>query len=289
MAIQGEKMKINVNQFSTGYSGKEILHDITFEISEPGIYVVLGKNGSGKTTLFRSLTGMLKPYSGTIKYNDVDLEKSDVKIAYLGHRDAIPTGMNVGAALKFFGKVEGVPDEAVNEMAERFGLKNMLGKSYQNLSQGQRRRVSLAKSLLGYKEILILDEPTSGLDPKISAQIRELMKQESKDRIILYSSHNLYEATDIGSEVIAISDGKILYVGDIGGLSTGHYRKGIRGTGIEDVTTDYKKDGNYYVFDLKSKEEAADLVSRLTTAGAKVYEVKDISNPLERFYDDSKE
>lgn len=73
MVTLGEKMKISANQFSTGYSGKEILHNLTFEISKPGIYVVLGKNGAGKTTLFRSLTGMLKPYSGTIKYNDVDL------------------------------------------------------------------------------------------------------------------------------------------------------------------------------------------------------------------------
>ncbi len=282
-------MKISANQFSTGYSGKEILHNLTFEISKPGIYVVLGKNGAGKTTLFRSLTGMLKPYSGTIKYNDVDLEKSDVRIAFLGHRDAIPIGMNVGSALKFFGRIEGVGDDSINELIERFGMKNMLAKSYQNLSQGQRRRVSLAKSLLGNKEVMILDEPTSGLDPKISSEIREFMKQESKDRIILYSSHNLYEATDIGSEIIAINEGKILYVGDIGGLSSGNYRIGIRGTGIEEVASDFKRDGNYYVFDLKSKEEAADLVSRLTTAGAKIYEVKDISNPLERFYDDSKE
>ncbi|OWP57423.1 MAG: hypothetical protein B2I17_00470 [Thermoplasmatales archaeon B_DKE] len=287
--VVGEIMKINLDHFSTGYSGKEILHDLTFEVSSPGIYVVLGKNGAGKTTLFRSMTGLLKPYSGTIRYNDVELEKSDVKIAYLGHRDSIPTGLSVENALKFFARVEGVPDESINDVIERFGLKKFLGQSYLNLSQGQRRRVSLAKSLLGEKELMILDEPTSGLDPKISSEIRELMKQESKDRIILYSSHNLYEATDIGSEVIAISEGKILYAGEMSGLSAGHYRIGIRGAGIEDVTSNYTKDGKYYVFDLKSQDEAADLVSRLTSSGAKLYEVRDISNTLERFYDESKE
>ncbi len=279
-------MKINVDHFSTGYSGKEVLHDLTFEVSNPGIYVVLGKNGAGKTTLFRSLTGMLKAYSGKITYNDVDLEKSEVKIAYLGQRDAIPAGMSVEVALRFFAKVEGVPDEAINNVSERFGLKKFLGQNYQNLSEGQRKRVSLAKSMLGEKEVMILDEPTSNLDPKISSEIRDFIKQESKDRIILYSSHNLYEATDIGSEVIAISDGRILYVGDMNGLSAGHYRIGIRGIGIEKVTSDYTLDGKYYVFDLKSQDEAADLVSLLASSGARVYEVKDISNVLERFYDE---
>ena len=282
-------MKINVDHFSTGYSGNEVLHDLTFEITRPGIYVVLGKNGSGKTTLFRAMTGMLQPYSGLIKYNDVELEKSDVRIAYLGHKDAIPTGMTVGSALKFFGRVEGVSDETVNEVIEKFGLKKILLQNYLNLSQGQRKRVSIAKSLIGNKEVMILDEPTSNLDPKISSEIRDLMKEEARDRIILYSSHNLYEASDIGSEVIAISEGKVLYVGDMKGLSSGHYRIGIRGDGIEKVTSDYKMDGKYYVFDLKSESEAADLVSRLTGLGARLYEVRDISNPLERFYDESKE
>ncbi len=282
-------MKINVDKFSTGYSGIEVLHDMTFNVSKPGIYVVLGKNGAGKTTLFRALTGMLKPFSGTIRYNDVDLEKTDVKIAYLGHKDAIPTGMTVQAALRFFGRVEGVSDEVVNGVVERFNLKKLLPRSYQNLSQGQRKRVSLAKSLIGDKEVMILDEPTASLDPKVSSEIREFMMTESKDRIILYSSHNLYEATDIGSEVIAISEGKILYVGEMSGLSTGHYRIGIIGTGIEQVTSEFTKEGKYYVFDLKSPDEAADLVSRLTSSGARVFEVKDISNPLERFYDESNE
>lgn len=278
---------MSVENFSTGYSGKEVLHDLTFEISRPGIYVVLGKNGAGKTTLFRAMTGMLRAFSGSIRYNDVELGKSEVQLAYLGHRNAIPSGLTVRAAMKFFGEIEGVTGSQVDDVVNELNLKDLLTRRVESLSQGQRKRVSLAKCLMGNKDIMILDEPTANLDPKVSAEIREFMLKGAQSKTILYSSHNLYEATELGTEVIALSEGRVMYTGDISGLSSENYRIGIRGTGIEDVATGYVKEGRYYVFDLKSPSEAADLVNRLTTSGARIFEVKDLTNPLERFYDDS--
>lgn len=280
-------MKVTVEDFSTGYDKKEVLHHLSFEVSRPGIYVVLGKNGAGKTTLFRAMTGMLRPFSGSIKYDDVILDNSDVEIAYLGHKNAIPTGMTVRGAMQFFGGIEGATSEIIKDMISEFNLEDLLDRRVQNLSQGQRKRLSLAKCLFGKKDVMILDEPTASLDPKVSAEIRSFMTNQSRSSTILYSSHNLYEATEIGNEVIALSEGKVLYFGDMSGLSVGSYRIGVRGSGIEEVTTDFQKDGRYYIFDLKSPSEAAELVSKLTSAGAKVYEVKDLSNPLERFYDES--
>lgn len=282
-------MKINVDNFSTGYSGTEVLHGLNFEISHPGIYVVLGKNGAGKTTLFRAMTGMLRPYSGGIKYNDVELDKSDVNIAYLGHRNAIPTGLTVRSAMNFFAEIEGTSDEQLRSIMEEFNLESLRDRRVESLSQGQRKRVALAKCLLGDKEVMILDEPTASLDPKISSEIRDFMRKGSNAKTILYSSHNLYEATDLGTEVIALSEGKVMYTGDMSGLSSENYRIGIRGTGIEESATGYSKEGRYYVFDLGSPAEAAELVNKLSSSGARIYEVKDLSNPLERFYDDSSE
>ena len=71
-------MKITVDDFSTGYDGVEVLHHIGFSIDLPGIYVVLGKNGAGKTTLFRAMTGMLKPFTGSIMFDDVPQAQSKV-------------------------------------------------------------------------------------------------------------------------------------------------------------------------------------------------------------------
>lgn len=279
-------MRIEVSDFSTGYQGREILHHLGFSIERPGIYVVLGKNGAGKTTLFRAMSGMLRPMSGYIHYDGQTIDSSDVRIAFLGHKSGIPTGMTVNNALRFFAGVEGATSEMLKTVIDEFELTGLLGRNVQTLSQGQRKRVSLAKCLLGQKDLMILDEPTTSLDPKVSSEIREFMTRQSSEMPILYSSHNLYEATDIGSQVIAINGGRIQYAGEIGGLSTDSYKVGIRGTGIEGAATGYQLEGNYYVFDLKSPADAAELISSLTSKGARIYEVKDMSNPLERFYND---
>ena len=280
-------MKIQAENFSTGYDRVEVLHHIIFLIEKPGIYVVLGKNGAGKTTLFRALTGMLRPFTGSITFDDIPQPESRVGIAYLSHKNSIPAGLTVRDAMKFFGRVEGVTDDDVTNIINKFNLTELLDKRVQSLSQGQRKRVSLAKSLIGNKSVMILDEPTANLDPKVSEEIRNLIRVQSRDSIVLYSSHNLYEAMDLGTEVIALNSGNLVYSGKIEGLKTDSYTIGIRGKGIENLATNYTIDGKYLVFKLNSPTEAAELISKLTAAGAMIYEVREMGNPLERFFNDT--
>ena len=103
-------MKIQAENFSTGYDRVEVLHHISFLIEKPGIYVVLGKNGAGKTTLFRALTGMLRPFTGSITFDDIPQPESRVGIAYLSHKNSIPAGLTVRDAMKFFGRIECIVD-----------------------------------------------------------------------------------------------------------------------------------------------------------------------------------
>lgn len=280
-------MKIQAENFSTGYDRVEVLHHISFLIEKPGIYVVLGKNGAGKTTLFRALTGMLRPFTGSIAFDDIPQPESRVRIAYLSHKNSIPAGLTVRDAMKFFGRIEGVTDDDVTNIINKFNLTELLDKRVQSLSQGQRKRVSLAKSLIGNKSVMILDEPTANLDPKVSEEIRNLIRVQSRDSIVLYSSHNLYEAMDLGTEVIALNSGDLVYSGKIEGLKTDSYTIGIRGKGIENLATNYTVDGKYLVFKLNSPTEAAELISKLTAAGAMIYEVREMGNPLERFFNDT--
>ena len=280
-------MKIQAENFSTGYDQVEVLHHISFLIEKPGIYVVLGKNGAGKTTLFRALTGMLRPFTGSITFDDIPQPESRVGIAYLSHKNSIPAGLTVRDAMKFFGRVEGVTDDDVTNIINKFNLTELLDKRVQSLSQGQRKRVSLAKSLIGNKSVMILDEPTANLDPKVSEEIRNLIRVQSRDSIVLYSSHNLYEAMDLGTEVIALNSGNLVYSGKIEGLKTDSYTIGIRGKGIENLATNYTIDGKYLVFKLNSPTEAAELISKLTAGGAMIYEVREMGNPLERFFNDT--
>ena len=120
---------------SSGYGGRPILHDITFKAEESAIYVVLGPNGAGKTTLFRTIAGILEPYSGRVLFNGEDLARSEARkrINYLSHYNAIPEEMTVRGALAFYAKIEG---GSADEVISLLNLEDLKEKKVSDLSQG---------------------------------------------------------------------------------------------------------------------------------------------------------
>ncbi len=101
---------LELNNISSGYNGKIVLHDISFKLQEPSIYVVLGPNGAGKTTLFRTIAGILEPYSGKIlldNQNTTTSGEARTRMSYLSQYNAMPEEMTVYNALKFYSEIEG--------------------------------------------------------------------------------------------------------------------------------------------------------------------------------------
>ena len=113
--------KLELQDVSAGYGAEEVIHNISFKMTEPSIYVVLGPNGAGKTTLFRTICGILRPFSGQARFDDLDLfdsKEARRRIAYLSHLNALPEEMTVFNTLKYYidmvlgpheRKVEGLP------------------------------------------------------------------------------------------------------------------------------------------------------------------------------------
>jgi ABC-2 type transport system ATP-binding protein len=271
---------------TSGYYNKKVIDGISFAINEPAIYVVLGPNGAGKTTLFRTLAGILKPTSGKIEINGIPSEMQEARqqLAFLTHVDGIPDGMKVVDALNFYARIEGAGADVVSQVIEMLNLQNLRDRYFSQLSQGQRKRVSVARIFLSEKQVYLLDEPTSNLDPKVSKEIRELILELSKNKVVLYSSHNLFEAREIGSRVIAIKNGKLAVFGKIDEIRTDRYVIGIRVSAGEKVLESKKKDGDYYLFELNGPADVPNLLSDLSTSGVKIREVKEMQNPLEELF-----
>lgn len=270
----------------SGYYGKKVLDGISFSIDKPSVYVVLGPNGAGKTTLFRTLAGILKPISGRVEVEGRPSETTEARrhLDYLSHIDGIPDGMKVIDALRFYARVEKVGEKEVRDVLKLLGLENLEQRYFVQLSQGQKKRVSVARIFLRKKEIYLLDEPTSNLDPKVAKEIRELILGLSKDRVVLYSSHNLYEAREIGNEVIAISQGKLALFGRIDDIKTRRYIVGIKSPNAENVLKENKREGGYYLLELSGPEEVPKVVSELVAKGVQIREVKEMQNPLEELF-----
>ncbi len=275
---------LELNNITSGYNGQAILHDISFKLKEPSIYVVLGPNGAGKTTLFRTIAGVLEPFSGEILLDGQNITNSREarKRMSFFSQNAMPEEMTVFNALKFYADMEGGdPDNAI-DLLDLDQLKN---KRFSDLSQGQKKRAAIAKVFLCERDLYLLDEPTANLDPAVSKEIRDIILKLSKDKMILYSSHNLYEATDIGTYLILIKNGSVTFFDKISNIKPKQYRVGIKASTDISKIVDAQREGDYFVLNVSSPEDAGLALKKLVENGILVTEMRQLDNPLQELFE----
>ncbi len=277
---------ISCRSVRSGYLGNEVLHDISFTIDKPGVYVVLGPNGAGKTTLFRTLAGILSPYSGEVYVGGSDGDRQEARdhLHYLSHVDGIPDGLKVREALQFYATVERATSTDVDRVLHMLEIENLSDNFLSQLSAGQKKRVSIARVFLREREIYLLDEPTSNLDPKLAREIRTLILGLSQNKIVLYSSHNLFEAREIGQYVLAIKAGRLSLFDRLENLRAARFIVGIRVLQPTDALAGYARQGDYYLRELTGPEEVPALLSDLQARGVRIRELREMENPLEDLF-----
>ncbi len=287
MESPGSSAGIECRSVSSGYLGSEVLRDISFTVDEPAVYVVLGPNGAGKTTLFRTLAGILRPYRGEVRIGGVPLgpRGSRSPLHYLSHLDGMPEGLTVRDALEVYAGVEGAGAGDVERVLNLLGIRDLADRYLAQLSSGQRKRASVARVFLRDRAIYLLDEPTANLDPKVAREIRTLILELAREKIVLYSSHNLFEAREIGRYVLAIKGGRIHHFGRIDDLRGSRYVIGVRTLEPSDALADWRHEGEYYVRELSGPEEVPKLLADLQARGVKMREIREMANPLEDLFD----
>jgi ABC-2 type transport system ATP-binding protein len=274
------------DRVSSGYLGQRVLTDITFEITEPAIYVVLGPNGAGKTTLFRTLAGILEPYTGTVRVDGEPITQQHARdrLHFLSHIDGIPDTLRVREALEFYARVEHASPADVDRVLDLLEIRDLSDRYFSSLSQGQKKRVSIGRIFLRERTIYLLDEPTSNLDPRVAKEIRDLVLRLSEDRIVLYSSHNLFEAREIGRYVLTVKGGRLGIFQRIADLRAANFQIGIRPLGDPGSLNQYPKEGEYYVRELSGPEEVPRVLKELDAAGIRIRELREMGNPLEDLF-----
>jgi ABC-2 type transport system ATP-binding protein len=268
----------------SGYNGVDVLRGINLSVTDPSIYVVLGPNGAGKTTLLRTIGGILEPHRGRVTFDGQDVyasRETRKRMSYLSHLNALPEEMTVRGALEFYASIEGGDVAAVMDMLDLGALAET---KVSRLSQGQKKRASIGKTLLNDRDLYLLDEPTSNLDPTAAKEVRDLLLEFSKRKIVLYSSHNLFEAKEIGTFLILIRDGVLRFFDRIENLRTSAYRVGIKARGDVSKVVDAKLENGYFVLTVSSPEEVGEIVKKLVLEGIVVTEVKELDNPLEALF-----
>jgi ABC-2 type transport system ATP-binding protein len=131
-----------------------------------------------------------------------------------------------------------------------------------------------------------LDEPTTSLDPYAAKEIRDLVLKLSRDRLVLYSSHNLYEASDIGKNLILIKGGRVAFFDKIQNIKSKEYRVGFKAdSDVSNIIDARLEQSGYYVLNVSSPVEAGAALKKLVQSGVTVYEMRELGNPLQDLFD----
>jgi len=208
------KMSIEVKNLLKIYGEQKAVNDISFKVEKAEIVGFLGPNGAGKSTTMKIITGYLRQSSGSAKVCGINVADEPLaakkKIGYLPEANALYYDMYVREYLSFIAEVHrlnGKSKQRIEDVIQLTGLMVESKKKVGQLSKGYKQRVGLAAALIHDPEVLILDEPTSGLDPNQIIEIREVIKQQGKDKTVLFSSHILQEVEAICDRVIIINKG----------------------------------------------------------------------------------
>ena len=226
---------IEVINLSKTYKSKKAVKNINFKINENEIVGLLGPNGCGKTTTIAMILGLLKPTSGQVLINGLDIESHRIallhKMNFISPYIELPKKLTVKQNLIVYGKLYSVQNlnHRIDLLSDTLRLREFLNNVTGELSSGQKNRVSLAKALINDPTVLLLDEPTASLDPETGDFIRTFLENYKREKKIsvLLASHNMNEVKRLCNSVLMMKDGVIIDNGTPDQLIKKHGRENL--------------------------------------------------------------
>ena len=213
---------LKIKNISKSYGAQKVLCAINQEFGIGRIVGLLGPNGAGKSTLMKIVTGYIAADEGEVLIDGKRVAVDDVEtkrlVGYLPEHNPLYLDMYVREYLNFVAEVYGLKGvqkcDAVEGVVERTGLTLEANKKIGQLSKGYRQRVGIAAAIIHNPKVLILDEPTTGLDPNQLIEIRQLIKDLGRDRLVIFSTHIMQEVEQVCDDVIVINRGNVIEQGE---------------------------------------------------------------------------
>ena len=214
---------VKVEHLSHRYSVQWAIRDINLDITENGIYGLLGSNGAGKSTTMNIVCGVLKQTEGNVYIQGINLKEEPVEakkhLGFLPQKPPLQGDLTVEEYLSYVARVRqverGKVRKAVEEVLERCGITHFRKRLIRNLSGGYQQRVGIAQAIVHQPEFVVLDEPTNGLDPNQILEVRRLIKDIAEERTVILSTHILSEVQAICDYIYMIEQGRLVFTGTI--------------------------------------------------------------------------
>ena len=266
---------IQVRNLDKSFKEVHAVNDLSFAVKKGELFAFLGVNGAGKSTTISIMCGMLKKDKGSILIDNKDIEKDykniikDIGIVF---QNSLLDGVlsvkdNLMCRASLYGIYGNKAKERINKLATLLDFKNLLNRTVNKLSGGQRRKIDVARALLNDPKILILDEPTTGLDPQTRKTMWEVIEsyRKTKQMTVFLTTHYMEETTD-ADYVVILDSGKIVAQGtplELKNKYTGYFIT-LYNANIEDVKKlnlpyEVVKDGIIRI-EIKNTEAAKNLI-----------------------------
>lgn len=212
---------LSVQGLSKSYGQTQAVHEVSFDVLPGEIVGLVGSNGAGKTTIINMVLGVLQPSAGRILIAGLDLSKTPSQA--LAHTNfaavyaPLPGNLSVEQNLRVFGMIYGVKDlgDRIETLLDEYDLRRFRRTKCGVLSSGEQTRVVLAKAMINRPKLLLLDEPTASIDPSTARDIRARIRAfaATGQDAVLWTSHNMYEVSEVCDRVLFLARGRIVLQG----------------------------------------------------------------------------
>ncbi len=269
-------MALSVRNIVKKYGDYTAVDDLSFEMSEPGVFALLGTNGAGKTTTIRMILGMLACDSGEVLWDGKPFLAADKPVGYLAEERGLYPKYKILDQLIYFCTLKGMRrQDALRELDywfDRLSVTEHKNKKAEQLSKGNQQKIQLIAALAPNPELLILDEPLSGLDPVNAELFKDVIHEEMKrNKFIIMSSHQMTTIEEFCRDIVILNKGQTVLKGNLNEIKRSYGRVkltvkaegGITALAHECGLTAAEETPNGTSFNVQSEEQAHRLLGKI--------------------------
>ena len=222
-------MSLKVDHLTKTFGEKVAVDNISFEMTEPGVFGLIGTNGAGKTTTIRMILGIMGADSGSAVWNGKPITRETLAFGYMPEERGIYMKNKVLEQLVYFGMLRGTnrtdAKKSALRLMERLGVSEYKDMLAEKLSKGNQQKIQLMAALISEPEFLILDEPLSGLDPVNTDLFKGIIREEiAKNKYLIMSSHQMPTIEEFCTDITIMNRGQAVLQGNLNAIKKGYGR-----------------------------------------------------------------
>ena len=282
-------MSLELKNVSKSFVGKKAVDNISFSLTKPGVYGLLGTNGAGKTTTIRMLLGIIKKDSGEITWKGKPVDRKLVRFGYLPEERGVYPKTKIFDQLKYFAELKGMEKNqaisSINRWAKELKVEEYLQMSAEKLSKGNQQKIQFMTAIIHDPELVVLDEPFSGLDPVNSEILKNIIIDLIRNgKYIIMSAHQMATIEEFCSDILILNKGKTVLQGNLKEIKEKYPANRVEIDVKQDIESYIKElnleieieTNNNYVIKISDEEKAHKLLNKLVVNGINIdkFEIK---------------